>query len=244
MPALPRLKRLFRPLRPVLHPAWRRVRPLVEWNGPLRAVLFVRRSRFALVDRLERRRGHLPAPIRPLRRHEIGAVGLGDAWYRPRTRYISVACDEAASLVRRHDLRTALELGPHHRPVVVGADVMERVVRSDLQAEGQVILHDARDTPWPIEDKRYDLFVALQVFEHLGASQPAAFREVCRVARNAIISLPIDWVMDDPRNCHHRISQERALGWFSPVRPTRVVVGNGGRRRRLIFVFEDLPTPA
>jgi hypothetical protein len=43
-----------------------------------------------------------------------------------------------------------------------------------------------------VADNAYDLFVALQVFEHLGTSQREAFREVRRVARHAIISLPID----------------------------------------------------
>ena len=80
-----------------------------------------------------------------------------------------------------------------------GADVMDRVERPGLEASGQVMLHDATATPWPIPGGRYDLFVALQVFEHLGTSQRAAFAEVRRVARHAIISLPIEWEMDDPR---------------------------------------------
>jgi hypothetical protein len=63
------------------------------------------------------------------------------------------------------------------------------------------------------------------------------------VARHAILSLPIDWEMADPTDCHHRVSMERVLGWFAPVVPTRVVVGNPGHRKRLLFVFEDLPAP-
>ena len=104
-----------------------------------------------------------------------------------------------------------------------------------------ITVHDATQEPWPFEDKSYDLFVALQVFEHLGDRQPEAFREVRRIARNAILSLPIDWEMDDPTNCHHRIPNERVLSWFAPIVPTRVVEGSGGKRRRLIYVFEDLP---
>ena len=82
--------------------------------------------------------------------------------------------------------------------------------------------------------------MALQVFEHLGTSQRAAFAEVCRVARHAIISLPIEWEMDDPRNPHHGITHERVLSWFAPIEPTRVIVGNPGYRQRLIYAFEDL----
>ena len=101
-------------------------------------------------------------------------------------------------------------------------------------------LHDATQPPWPIADKQYDLFVALQVFEHLRHEQNVAFMEVCRVAEHALISVPIDWEMDDPRNCHHRISEGRALSWFRPFSPSRVVVGNPGPRKRLIYVFENL----
>ena len=65
--------------------------------------------------------------------------------------------------------------------------------------------------------RAYDLFVAFQVFEHLGDSQPEAFREVRRVARNAILSLPIDWEMADPRNCHHQLSAAKVRAWFAPI---------------------------
>ena len=93
---------------------------------------------------------------------------------------------------------------------------MDLVQREGLRAEGRRIVADATKTPWPIDDKAYDLFVALQVFEHLGTHQPEAFREVRRVARNAILSLPIDWVMADPRNCHHGLTHEQVLAWFLP----------------------------
>ena len=112
-----------------------------------------------------------------------------------------------------------------------------------LRAEGRRISHDATLVPWPVEDKAYDLFVAFQVFEHLGVHQAEAFLEVRRVARHAILSLPIDWVMADPTNCHHLVSEQTVLGWFAPVVPTRIAVGNPGHRKRLLFVFEDLPSP-
>ncbi len=121
---------------------------------------------------------------------------------------------------------------------------MDVVDKPDLRAEGRRIVANATTTPWPVADGQYDLFVALQVFEHLGTRQPEAFREVRRVARNAILSLPIDWIMADPANCHHDLTNERVLGWFAPVVPTRVVLGNPGHRKRLIYVFEDLQAPS
>jgi hypothetical protein len=157
--------------------------------------------------------------------------------------YLSAAAEAARELIDRRGLETALELGPHLRPLIIGADVMDVVSNEALRAEGRRIVHDATDVPWPFADKAYDLFVALQVFEHLGTRQREAFLEVRRVARHAILSLPIDWVMSDPANCHHGLTNERVHAWFAPVVPSRIMLGNPGHRKRLLYVFEDLPAP-
>jgi hypothetical protein len=183
------------------------------------------------------------APIRPLGEREFREIVQRFPYYKGRRTYMAVAGALAGDLIDTYRARTALELGAHLRPVIVGADVMDLDERSraTLEGAGRVIVHDATRTPWPVADKQYDLFVGLQVFEHLGTRQNAAFLEVCRIARHAIISLPIGWVMPDPTNCHHRISPEKALSWFAPVVPTRIELGNGGPKKRLIYVFENLP---
>jgi hypothetical protein len=231
-PVTIRLKRLLRPLRPVLLPAWRRIQRFVEPS--------TRWQPFAPVD------AGADRPIRVMTEREFDAVARDHPYYGPRGRYLSVAARIADELIASHDLRSALEVGPYLRPLVVGADVIDRKANEDLVLDGsaRLLVHDLRNIPWPIEDEAYDLFVALQVFEHLGNAQNRAFREVVRIARQAIISLPIEWEMDDPTNSHHRISNERALSWFLPHRPTRIEIGNPGPRTRLIYVFEDLrPTP-
>ena len=179
-------------------------------------------------------------PMRVITRAEFDELVSGHPYYRDRRRYFGAAAWVANDLIERHGLRSALELGPNLRPLIVGADLMDRVERPGLEAGGRLLVHDATRTPWPIGGNRYDLFVALQVFEHLGTAQPAAFAEVRRVARHAIISLPIEWEMDDPRNPHHGITHERVLSWFAPTEPTRVIIGNPGYRQRLIYVFENL----
>jgi hypothetical protein len=178
--------------------------------------------------------------IRPLTKREFDVLAIRFPYYKPRWAYTSTACTIATDLIRRHRLRTALELGPHVRSVIVGADVIDREAQPELEAEGRVIIHDATTIPWPIPDKAYGLFVGLQVFEHLTNAQGTAFREVRRVARHAIISLPIDWQMEDPTDLHHGITHEVALSWFAPVAPTRVALGNPAPRKRLIYVFENL----
>jgi SAM-dependent methyltransferase len=164
-------------------------------------------------------------------------------YYRNRWGYMSAALVEAGRLIENHNLTSALELGAPVRPIIIGAHVMDNTTRPEFDTSIPSTTHDATVVPWPFPDKSFDLFIALQVFEHLRDRQPEAFREVRRVARHAILSLPIDWVMDDPRNLHHMIPEERVLSWFAPVLPTRTVEVVTGRRRRLIYVFEDLPAP-
>ena len=237
------LRRRLRPFKRGLRPIWIRLEPIVSPDAPRSIPTLVGRARDALADAARRRRGAPDSPIRPLRNHELVDLALSEPYYRPRRIYLSAAGAAARELIDRRRLRTALELGPHLRSLIVGADVMDVVERAELRAEGRRFIHDATSAPWPFADKAYDLFVALQVFEHLGDHQPDAFREVRRVARNAILSLPIDWVMGDPANCHHGLTHERALSWFAPVVPTRVLIGNPGHRKRLLYVFEDLPAP-
>jgi len=236
-----RLRRWLRPLRPVLRPIWRKVQPILAGETPRSLPVVIERWRAQRRDSLRRMRNIPEPPIRPLRNYELIDLGAAEPYYRPRRGYMNAAGVVALDLIERKELRTALELGPHLRSLILGADVMDVVRNERLRAEGRQVVHDATKAPWPFPDKGYDLFVALQVFEHLGTRQPEVFLEVRRVARNAILSLPIDWVMADPRNCHHLVSHERVLSWFAPVVPTKVVVGNPGHRKRLIYVFEDLP---
>jgi hypothetical protein len=236
-----RLKRLLGPALPILRPVRNGLRAVAGGPVVIGARAAIDRTRFAVAAAGRRAVGRPEPPIRALRRHEFATLVGRAPYYKPRWGYISAAGRVADRLVREHGLRSALELGPHLRSTIVGADTMDLKAQPDLQAEGRAIVHDATSVPWPVGDKEYDLFVALQVFEHLGDRQADAFREVRRIARNAVISLPIDWVMDDPTNCHHGISNEKALSWFAPVRPTRVETGNPGRRKRLIYVFENLP---
>ncbi len=181
------------------------------------------------------------APIRPIDKAEFDQLAARAPYYRARWGYMSVVGALAEDLILRRELTTALELGAHLRPVIVGADVMALSHLDDLEAEGQEIIHDATVAPWPVADKAYDLFVALQVFEHLHGMQPETFAEVRRVAKHAIVSLPIDWEMADKTDCHHMLSNETVLSWFAPLKPTRIELGNGGSKKRFVYVFEDLP---
>jgi hypothetical protein len=175
-------------------------------------------------------------PIRGITPAEMRDLAARRSYYRGRSGYILAASRAAQDLIDRHGLKTCLELGPYIRPCVTGSDVMDL---SPRVSAGRVYPHDASVTPWPIDGFRYDLFVALQVFEHLKGKQREAFAEVRRIAKHAVISLPIEWP-GDPGNCHYGISHKQVLSWFHPSVPSNVIEGNGGRRQRLIYVFENL----
>jgi hypothetical protein len=183
------------------------------------------------------------APIRPITPAEFDDMIKVYRYHRKRWKYTAVALAQATKLIQQRGLKNALELGVPVRPIIVGADAMDYQVRPQLQPNVPMTIHDATDIPWPFGDKQYDLFLALQVFEHLGDKQPEVFREVRRVAKHAILSLPIGWNLRDTTNIHHQISNERVLSWFAPVVPTRILEGSRGRLTRLVYVFEDLPAP-
>ena len=49
--------------------------------------------------------------------------------------------------------------------------------------------------------------------------------------------------MDDPAGSHPRgITEATVRDWFRGLYDTHQVQGNGGRRGRFMYVFEDLPT--
>lgn len=237
------LKRRLRPLKPVLGPIWQTLQVALSRAAPYSLPNVVERLTVKARTRIDRFQGRPDPPIRALRTIELVDLAAAVPYYRARRVYLGAGAVIANDLITRRRLTSALELGPHLRSLIVGADVMDIATPAGRTYEGRLIVHNATQVPWPVADKAYDLFVAFQVFEHLGTRQAEAFREVRRVARHAILSLPIDWEMANPANCHHRISEETVLGWFAPVVPTRIALGNAGHRKRLLFVFEDLPEP-
>jgi hypothetical protein len=152
-----------------------------------------------------------PKPLTPLTMPRFLAfVANDEAYYGNRWRYMSVASD----LVFMFTPQTCLELGPHKHPLVQHCDTWDRspYVKHTYTA-------DATITPWTmIRDMQYDVFVALQVMEHLVGAQPQVFREIRRVARTAVISLPVRFNMPDD-TWHHNLTVDTIVGWFGGVKP-------------------------
>lgn len=131
---------------------------------------------------------------------------------------------QALAMLSTLDFDDSLELGPFLLPLVRDSDTID--VNPALQP---TYLWDASATPWPIERaKRYDVFVGLQVLEHLAPNQREAFGEIRRVADQAIISLPYMWDLpENPR--HHNITDETIERWTHELRPIdkRIVAPDG-----------------
>jgi hypothetical protein len=126
---------------------------------------------------------------------------------------------------------SALELGPGRCPVAGNAVLMAERKCGDIQLD---IVHDAREVPWPIFGGAVELFVALQVFEHLGGRQREAWLEVERITtREAIISIPYKWPRDYGSPGHAGLNEDTVLGWTGRE-PWRFEVAKG----RAVFWFK------
>jgi hypothetical protein len=137
---------------------------------------------------------------------------------------------EVIDIVHRVNPETVLELGPGQHTIVKQCDVMVRpeddVWGKPINEVRRILYHDATEKPWPIEDKQYELFIALQVWEHLGNKQGRAFREAMRVSKAAVLSFPYLW--DCPKDNanypeHHMVDEEVIADWTLGLEPKQVI---------------------
>lgn len=143
----------------------------------------------------------------------------------------------AIELAQRLSPSRVLEIGSRTMPLLRGSDSLDIDERFR-----PTILHDATVVPWPIDDRRYDLVIALQVWEHLGDRQEQAFRELRRCARYAILSLPYNWrSRHDPS--HSGIDDAVVARWSGGLEPIEsILVPRFGQHRRKIYFFDLHPT--
>jgi hypothetical protein len=83
-----------------------------------------------------------------------------------------------------------LEMGTMGIPCVIGSKTIDYAERWDFKGKNPTYLHDAREFPWPIKNKEYDLFIALRVFQHLIPVQKECVKEAMRISKKVILVVP------------------------------------------------------
>jgi hypothetical protein len=88
----------------------------------------------------------------------------------------------------------------------------------------------------PIIDKNFDCFVALQVWEHLD-NQSAAFQEVMRISKSAILSFPYMWPKSKGHDARHvGIDDIKIKQWTCGVKPEKTKLINN--RMVCVWIFK------
>ena len=125
--------------------------------------------------------------------------------------------------------KSSLELGGCDRNTILDGDTMDKNWNMN-----PTYVWNAFKTPWPIKDKQYDVFIALQVWEHLKGKQYKVFREVPRIANWAIFSFPYRWRGE---SSHCNINKTKILEWTHPYLPfiKPKTAGN-----KIIYIFNFL----
>lgn len=137
---------------------------------------------------------------------------------------------EVIKIIQSERFKSVLELGPGLLPIVKKSDVIMNPEEDSFgrpqETKGKVLSFDATMKPWPILDKQYDLFIALQVWEHLDNKQSRAFREVMRISKMAILSFPYHWDGGEEKPSHraHRfIDRELIEDWTLNEKPEKII---------------------
>jgi hypothetical protein len=174
-------------------------------------------------------------------------------YYNGRWAYFEKVCEVINTQVKP---KTCLEIGAGYFTVCYGADVMDFAEKTYYGLpdgrDRTIYIHNANDVPFDfITDKKYDLFLALQVFEHLKRDKVSmVFAEAKRISKNIIISLPYKW--DVPSNMlmypsHHKIDEETVAGWTDGILGTPdevTLIPSQGEKisqgEKMIFVWKNV----
>lgn len=121
--------------------------------------------------------------------------------------YHRAAVDLARNNVRLDSARQVLEAGSIGAQIVTDSDTLD--VQNNLWrcVDAPTYEHDMRRLPWPIQDARYKLFVALRVWQHLWPVQREAIDEAFRIAEYVLVGAPETYYQD------RGIRRETILEW-------------------------------
>jgi hypothetical protein len=155
----------------------------------------------------------------------------GEYWNKRWDMYLS----NVVELIKEINPSNALEIGPYNIPLIKDSDTLDKNNKNNPTYH-----HDATIFPYPIEDKKYDLVVATQVWEHLGNSQLEAFKEVQRISKNAIFSFPYKWTHSNEH--HNNITKDVIAEWTDNYPPEKIIIVPNDlkttKSKRIIYQFK------
>ncbi len=147
-------------------------------------------------------------------------------YYEGRWEYFN----KVLNIIKAEKINSAVELGPGLLPIIKNSDIIlnpeEDFFGKPEYAKGEILKFDATNKNWPIKDKEYDLFIALQVWEHLDNKQSRAFREAMRISKTIILSFPYLWDGGEEKHSHraHRdIDRDLIIDWAMGIEPTKII---------------------
>lgn len=92
---------------------------------------------------------------------------------------------------------TVLEMGTMGVTCVEGSQTIDYLDNWNFKGKKPTYIHDARVSPWPFEDKQFEVFIALRVFQHLTPKQEDALIEAFRISKKLILVVPKNYSNKD-----------------------------------------------
>jgi len=168
--------------------------------------------------------------MRVINKQDFDTLVGNDKYYKTRWSYMR----QAAAIASEFIPGKILEIGAYTLPIVSGCDTMDVKRYKMATGEYQTYVHDASER-WPIEDKAYDLVIALQVWEHI-PDPVAAFMEMVRCSKAAVMSFPHMWDWPEDAN-HHMIDDEKISKWTIGMTPAESMLFKRNKRDKMMNLY-------
>ena len=136
---------------------------------------------------------------------------------------------DVAAIVSKLDVTKVLEVGTNGISLCIGSETL------DIK-EGATYHYSITDTPLPFEDKNFDLIIATQVWEHLEGGQQRAFKEVLRLSKYFVMSVPYMWEKSAHKS-HIGITKDIINDWTLNY-PYQIEMIVGKKKKRLIRLYK------
>jgi hypothetical protein len=164
--------------------------------------------------------------MKPKTEKEYRAAVAANPYFKDRWSYFK----PVYGLLSEMKPTSMLEAGAHDYPLYSDSTTVDigRGANTDVVADITRTL--------PFKDKEFDVYMALQVWEHLKGGQRAAFAEAQRVAHRVVLSFPYKWRNPEDKT-HYNLDDDVFEGWVG--RPSkRLVIPSENGHCRVVYVFE------